>query len=155
MHVLERGENADAEETRLRHAHRADVLEVILDRSGVHELEHQIGTRRRAAPAQEADETRMGEPAPDLTFALQRRERTLLGDPVRTEDLDGDPREEPPIPRLEDFVPLATAKVADRDEVVGDLVVRAEAPALARVRRDLSPRPSSATDVRRRCIRSY
>ena len=83
----------------------------------------------------------MGQTAADLSLSPQRGQRALFGYAVRPEDLRGYPREEPPVPCFEDLVALAAAEVSDRDQIVVDLVVCAEAPARARLVR-VNPRPS-------------
>ena len=130
VHVPKRCQHADPEETGLRHAHRPDALEVILDGGSADELEHEMRPRRRVGPTKQPHEVRVREPTPDVRLAPQRQKRSLFGDLVRAQHLGRDAREEPAIPRLEDLVALAAAETADHGEIAVDLIVRAELPAL-------------------------
>ena len=59
VHVLERGEHADAQKARLGHPDRPDVLEMVLDRRRGHEFEDEVRPRWRLARANKSDQVRM------------------------------------------------------------------------------------------------
>src|SRR6266550_2899177 len=130
MHVVERRQHADAEETRLGNADFADVLEVSGDRLRRDVLEDHVRSRGRGAPSEKPDQVGMLQSRRNRDFAFESIHDAVLLDPVRPHDFDGDLTEELPIPRAENFIPGTTAKTADHHQGAVDLLPDAKIPAL-------------------------